>query len=369
MRHHASRDANALAFYVGLKKPDQGGNLKNGRVHELVHGVVTSRACTPITLNPNRYHCGSATLHVHFVVSRRQGRNILYREKYCAIFVEYGGVNPNARQGLAVWVRQTDVSIDDARPKKDQALVLVGVVEGADHGEGHVRRFGELVRLQVLDDCDRFVVHPTRLLRETFPTFLVENEGTFGIHAPRIIGLNRETGVRPSFLAGNARPEDVINGTSQVVHEITEQEGGIDAGLFGYVDDVVPSLFLSASLDPSLNIVRVAICVAPGFLVDVREVILRPLELESPGLQVRHDEVSSKHERQPAGPTETKDHKRTRDSYPHAGRVHSQPEKDGEAAKALNSQPPEEVASQTSPVRRHGANSATRTHLGSPEDA
>jgi hypothetical protein len=79
--------------------------------------------------------------------------------------------------------------------------------------------------------------------------------------------------------------------------------------------------------------------------------------------------VTSDYERQPVGSAQTEDPEGPRDTRADAQAGRRRPRKDSQGQALNYPPPPEEVASQTSPADRHGANSATRTRLGSPEDA
>jgi hypothetical protein len=64
---------------------------------------------------------------------------------------------------------------------------------------------------------------------------------------------------------------------------------------------------------------------------------------------------------------DTKDSKRTRDSYTNTRRVRTE-SKEGNKPRQITTSQPEEVTPQTSPDHHHGDYNAKNTHLGSPED-
>lgn len=172
------------------------------------------------------------------------------------------------------------------------------------------------------------------------------------------------------FLTGVPNREvshGVIEGRPQVVENLTQDYRPAKWNPFRGI--VSEQLFTGSHILLLPDLVRLVS--EEGCKVRFKSFQLLPgtFDLRLRTLEKRH-EVSSLHERQDqAGPTNTEDPEGSRDTDPHARRVHAQSEKDGEETAALNSRPTEAVASQTSPVRPRGASSATRTRSGIPEDA
>ena len=163
-------------------------------------------------------------------------------------------------------------------------------------------------------------------------------------------------------------PSDVIQGRSQVGHDIPDHEAprrGV-AGLDRYlIHDrtgngmLTPPCQCALSDDGDIWIGRVR-----DTLDEFFDVHFRPLDLGAGAAQWVLRGVNYGHGQE----AETEDSKGLRDSGPQAVGFRERSGCCGEAEEVTAS-PHEEVASRTSPDRRSGCCSATRTRSGSPEDA
>ena len=76
----------------------------------------------------------------------------------------------------------------------------------------------------------------------------------------------------------------MIQCASEVVYEISEDDGNQRIRLLGDSEPVSDALRLSLWLPDLDDLVRVAVGVPLGLTADIYHVVLRPLELEPPGI-------------------------------------------------------------------------------------
>jgi hypothetical protein len=217
-----------------------------------------------------------------------------------------------------------------------------------------------LIRLKAIDELDGIYWHPFRHLFEA-SWIAAAHHGKSGI----AIRFAPET---------HQLPCEVIESGVQVVNDLSGQKL-----------ELVPES--GRRMECPLNEVSIRIFIADELIVvdadnplkhrfEFVQLVTRPDEFYPwpiewmgwvPGRQGNlggSHGVNSQHGRQ----RDTEDTNGLRDTRSDAGRVLREPEEDGQAAEALNSEgPPEEVASQTAPARQSGDCSAKRTRLGSPE--
>ena len=96
------------------------------------------------------------------------------------------------------------------------------------------------------------------------------------------------------------------------------------------------------------------------FSIQIIHMTLCPLKLTMEFAISRHSEVGLRHEE------ETEDQEGSGDSHSEAGRLLQESE---ESRHAVTDQRHQEVTAETAPSHRRGGYTATRTHLGNPEDA
>jgi len=301
--------------------------------HELLQSFYDRR---PIA---ERYRDGSVAVHIHCFAGE---------DSFCISWIN---------------------ADSDGAPKGSKVLVFVGVGEINEP----LHPVASLKRLQPLNRCDMVAAE---ISFQTIPAEELVKE-FFRVCDRKLCSLYN----LPSIEAREFINQ-VLQGGSEVLDDIAKDSAEpqwsrlINKGAEGPVrnltehalDDDLPLLVIeghSISYDlgklPNEGLERVQVLTCP----------VNPLVS---AIQRMH-EVSSTYERQPverqpAGSAQTEDQEGSRDSGADAQAGRECPEQDGEVKAAVNpASQPEEVASLPSPARRHGANSAKRTRLGSPEDA
>ena len=312
--------------------------------------------------NLDRYYRSAADLHIHFEIERRG-----IKLDYCAVLrkVVAGqtvgeSIDISSNIELEDWIVQT-VAYDD------ELSVLIGVFEAVDDADPGCLNVPTSVWLRPYDDClSRSGQSPDAPLK-SIPSVRVWIKELPKPISRSGINIGNWIGSMLPLLARRASHDNVIERTTQVVDELTQDDGDKRVGIIH--DKSIEPLVIVLGLPYWDQVVRVAFLVGSQQSLDFHHVMLCPLDLEPPRITTSH-EVSSTYERQPVGPAQTDDPEGPRDTrtYTEGGRGRAR--ETGALPEALNpSSPPEEVASRPSTGRRHGASSAKRTRSGSPEDA
>ena len=280
-----------------------------------------------------RYLDGRLSLHIH----------VIYLPTQAALCWEYLAGETNELLSFAVRQGHSDIS-RSYRICQLPVFVWIG-----QHSEG-LRPLASIARLQFLDGCDVGITDTLEICRP--PS--VESASIRIDRKLRSILL----------LAGIEKGEfidQVVEGGAKVVDDFADEDSDVGAEGSG-LSPMRPSP-LGHRIEIVGQVVLVRIMVPPLSPFEVLEVVTCPLDPEiSP--------VESMHEVESGYGEDTEDAKGLHDTSPDSPTGRGRAGQDGQADEAVShSSPPEEVASQTSPDRRSGGCSATRTRLGSPEDA
>ena len=292
------RDANAgpspndERLQLSKDEPNRGQRSCHGSIE-----VELARWFVSLTMsNLDRYRCSSAELHLHFGIGGDRHRNLDL--DFCAVSKEL--IWPQARRRAHNSL--ITGSDDDLRPFQagancDEFTMLISVLQTADNRQDTaVSEMRQLIRLRTYDECLRLRWKAPDGSQETFPSFLITDDISFlGVPGPQVLRGDREPGILP-FAAGTRSGYDhVIECASQVVYEVAQHDGDHWIRLLNDVQPVSLDVVIALWLPDGHSPIRVAIGVSPGFTADIYHVLLRPLDLEPPG--VSHV-VHSSHEQE-----------------------------------------------------------------------
>lgn len=338
------------------------------RFSELETGPLTLLAVEPS--EADEYHGGAREIHLHFGwkfvgAHRAIPFGAVLDADYCAIFQKLGDGRSVGlgTQGNAV-ASEGHHHIQESRSECRQFAVLVGVVESADDSEDMpVGDITMVKRLQRYDDCTRLRIDATDRPLEVVPNVIVlDHEVSIRALGEDVMGCEGESRSVAPLPFGDRRNDNVVEGTSQVVYEVTDNEGEHGVRLIGNAQPPFDRA-IWVRFDDTLKPIWVEAIVPPYLTFDLYHVLLCTPELQPPGLG--HGVNFS------YGQADTEDGKRLRDSRPDARRSGSRVQEgdEGGEAQEVSDPPPEEVASRTATARQSGGCTAKRTHSGSPEDA
>jgi hypothetical protein len=142
---------------------------------------------------------------------------------------------------------------------------------------------GQGIRLQLLDECDRWSFKSFNGACETRPSFVVSTDELAGrIFRPDVDIVKGESRVPPK-LSRSHRDEDVIKGGAKVVNYVAQDQGQSRVRLLSNFEDVAPVAIIATSIGLTDWPIRVFCFVTPHAFVKVEEVMFRPLDLEPPG--------------------------------------------------------------------------------------
>ena len=292
------RDASAKLFAngIGLDQPKQKSNGGQCLSHRSVELELARWLVTPTMSNFDRYRRGSAELHLHFGIRSERHRN--GETDFCAVSNEFiwPEVCGGADEGP---VSRSD---DDGRPSQtstdcNEFTMLISILQAADDGQDALLRpVRQLIRLRTYDDCLGLRWKSVDGSQETFPSFRVtEDIPSVGVPGPQILCGDWESSICALASRMGSGYNDMIECTSQVVYEVTEHDGDHRIRLLNDIKPVSVDAVIAVWLPDGDGSIGAAVRVAPGFSADIYHMVLRPLELEPPG--VRH-EVYSHHEQQ-----------------------------------------------------------------------
>lgn len=283
------RDANAnLSDGERLQLPEDKSNRAKRHSHEPIELELARRFVTPTISNLDRYRRGSAELHVHFGI-RSEGHGNLELD-FCAVSKKLIWPQPcgTAHDSLTR-CGNDDHGLFQARADRNEFTMLISVLQATDDVQDVlVGTMRQLIRLRTYDECLGLQWKSSDGSQETFPSFRVTNDvSSLGIPGPQILRGDWE----PSILALAARTssghDDMIECASQVVYEVAQHDGNHRIRLLNDVESVSLDVVIALWLPDGDGPVRVGASVPLGFTTDVYHVVLRPLELEPPG--VGHD--------------------------------------------------------------------------------
>ena len=172
--------------------------------------------------------------------------------------------------------------------QKHEFSVLVSVVEFPQYSERMEFRVesvvGAPIRLQLLDQGNRWILQAHNGSLETRPSIVVSTDELAGrIFCPNVNIVERETRV-PAKPAGPHRDENVVEGCPEIVNDVTQNQGQARVGLLGNFEYVLPAAYIATSIWLMNCSIRLLCFVTPYASVEVLEVMLRPLNLEPPGV-------------------------------------------------------------------------------------
>ena len=263
-----------------LKSLEDKFDLSEPSVQRLVQGVLGYVTLPPLS-NLNMYRRGAAVLHVHFGIS--------FRAKCGVLEVEHSAVSQKLPLsqgerlclGLAV-NRDRAGGIYQAGGSGDKLTVLVKVFEATeDEQDVLVAPVGTLVRLASLDECLSLGTEPLDSTEETFPSFRIALNEAPTFLPPGVSFLDGEP--RAGLVSlGDRADHDMIKCTSEVMYEVSQDDGNPRIRVFSKAKAVSPDALLALSILDADGLIGMAVSVAPCIALDVFHVLLRPLELEPP---------------------------------------------------------------------------------------
>ena len=297
-------------------------NLKEETIQKVSNDVIVRKLIPSFPTYLDQYLSGCAQMHIHigWLDERPIGEFDLAKvgrqnkRDYCIILKKLvGGV-----QDAIISNRFSETTCGKAKSavlstttNSNKLAVLISVFQAIDDSQRDdigVNLLPEktgVVRLHRYDDCFSFRVDTINIGVKAFsPVGIIDHEITTFVFGKDVFKDNWEASIISS-LFGDTSDNDIIKCTSQVMYEITEHNGNHGIRLLS--DMETPPDFIVAIRQPDANkLVRVAVCIPLGFLLDVYHVLLCPLVFEPPifihdVLQYPYGEESEKDTKNPKG--------------------------------------------------------------------
>jgi len=271
---------------------ENGTNIKKGNRQDVIKQHVVGGFIPSFVGYLDRYFYGTAEMHLHIGWLDRRPIGIMNTSRkfirdYCIVLRNFCSCSQEFlafnRLGKTTNNR-INSKILPSTTNSEKLTVLVCVFETTEDTEGIVRGESEihrLIRLQRYDECPSLRMQTIEGMPNVFPqAVILDHELSVFTLSENILIQDWKTRML-SALSGNTSKDNIIECTSQVMYEITEHNGNHRVRLLSDME-TKPDFIMAVRQPEADKLVRIAVCVPSGFLLDVYHVLLSTLKLEPP---------------------------------------------------------------------------------------
>ena len=272
-------------YNEGFHQAQNPPHIRESQQHGFAESEVIGSSIPSYPSYFDQYLSSSGELHLHFGLLDNRTIGVFPLRPsptdYCAVFGKaVSWEHLEGQRDNLTSDRYTADRVQDSSTNDDKLTVLIRSIETANSSEhGTPRSASHFIRLGLYDHCQSFPRQSSHGGLKVFSLLgIIDHEFSIRVLRPDVFKGDWETSILTS-LSRDRGGNDVVKCTSQVVYEVTEQQGNHRIRLLRNSYSV-PDLSLTVRLPDTDKLVRIVAGICPGLSVDVYHVLLGTLDLE-----------------------------------------------------------------------------------------